>query len=184
MGVKKSDHEVRVLFDRIPGWDSDAPDNLSGDRPVVHNFHPAMVFGLLPFRVDFYLPIFDYLMSRFLEIGDFDKPVREDGRFDIMAGFVADSYGVSIVGIDFFDEVFSFQVGGDNPTRMRDGHALVRTGEFIEFAIEVNNAFDIKFMAFTGFKVIGIMSRSDFNYSSTEFGIDHVVGDNFEVEFF
>ncbi len=132
------------------------PPELAGDAPVVYVLHPVDIglgeaLGHEPDR-----PVVhdaDRFLRQRLHL---HEPLRGDERLDVVVAAVA---GADVVGIRLgLDEVaLLLQIADDRPAALVAVHAVVRSAVFVDGAVVGNDADDLKVVAQTHLKVVGVV---------------------------
>lgn len=92
---------VRILLYRIPDRDSNSPDDLTGNGPVVHFIQPLEHAFFVAGGVEFDFVVFDGFDDRLFEVFDFDEPVGDDHGFEGAFAFIASSHSMGVFLINF-----------------------------------------------------------------------------------
>jgi len=175
-----------VLFVGIVGGDSlfsdgdkvdrasVAPPQLSGDTPILDVFDPLEPIRFVHVGDDFEFLVSDDFEHLFLDGSAVNVPLGSEEGFNDVSGSVAEteSHGV---GEFSSEQALGFQILDDLVSDVESLHALVRTTVFVDGTIVIEDIHKLEVGLGSALEIVVIVSGSDLDGTSTEFGIDQFI---------
>ncbi len=153
------------------------PPELARDAPVADIFQPVFVDSGKARRDKVCLLVAHCLQSRLGKWFHFHEPLLRDQRFHNGTAAVAVTHGMTVF-FNFFYKAQGLQVLHHFFTAVIPIEAGIGARRRGHFAIFIDHRNDLKIMALTDLKVIGIVGRRHFDRPAAESGINIVVGND------